>query len=188
MRVELMPDTTNVVRFPIERRMRPTLELLREIAPDRYAVPLIAQAFDLDAPPPDLRSRVDAETAEYLLNHFADTGDIRHRALDALLEPVVARAVEACRAAHNLAVDAAEARDAVHYAQTAGHFWMVPLMERAETLARKAAELLIEAHARVEQTEGVARAVGMARRGETWTPRDRSAETGTLLGMAGKAR
>jgi hypothetical protein len=43
--------------------------------------------------------------------------------------------------------------------------------------------LLIEAHAHVEQTEGVARAVGMARRGETWTPRDLQAEAEALFGM-----
>ena len=29
MRVELLPGMTNVVRFPLERRARPTLELLR---------------------------------------------------------------------------------------------------------------------------------------------------------------
>ena len=31
MSVELLSGTTNVVRFPIERRARPTLELLRGI-------------------------------------------------------------------------------------------------------------------------------------------------------------
>src|SRR5208283_3801485 len=32
MRAELLPGMTNVLRFPVERRARPTLELLREIA------------------------------------------------------------------------------------------------------------------------------------------------------------
>jgi hypothetical protein len=186
MRVELMPGTTNVVRFPVERRVRPTLELLREIAPDTHVVQSIALAFDLAVPPPDLRARVDAETAEYILNHLTSAGGAGHRALDALIEPVVARAIAACRAAQDLAVDAAEARQAVHRAQTAGHGWPATLHERAEALARKTAELLIEAHARVEQAEGVARAVGMARRGETWTPRDPQAEA--LFGSIGNAR
>ncbi len=41
MRVEVLPGMTNVVRFPVERRARPTLELLREIAPDVRVVPHI---------------------------------------------------------------------------------------------------------------------------------------------------
>jgi hypothetical protein len=47
--------------------------------------------------------------------------------------------------------------------------------------------LLIEAHARVEEAEGVARAVEMARRGETWTPRDIRAEEAALFGVVGSA-
>jgi hypothetical protein len=51
-------------------------------------------------------------------------------------------------------------------------------------LTYQAAKLLIAAHAQVEETEGVAHAVGLARRGETWTLPDRWAETETLLGLA----
>ena len=43
------------------------------------------------------------------------------------------------------------------------------------------AALLIGAHARVEEAEGVARAVGLARRGESWTPRDFRAEQDALF-------
>jgi hypothetical protein len=32
LRIELVAGTSNVVRFPVERRARPTLDLLREIA------------------------------------------------------------------------------------------------------------------------------------------------------------
>jgi hypothetical protein len=104
-----------------------------------------------------------------------------------LLGPVVARAVAACRAAHDLSVDAAEARQAVQLAWTARNCGIEPPQERADALTRKAAELLIEAHARVEQTEGVARAVGIARRGETWTPRDPRAEAEALFETVGRA-
>lgn len=34
MHIDSLPGTTNVVRFPVERRMSPTLDLLRGIAPD----------------------------------------------------------------------------------------------------------------------------------------------------------
>ena len=108
-------------------------------------------------------------------------------ALDALLDPVVARAVDACRAAHDMALDAAEAQQMLHQAQTSGHCWAEPLQQRAEALTLKAATLLIEAHARVEEAEGVARAVGLARRGETWTPRDLQAEAEALFGLVRQA-
>ena len=38
------------------------------------------------------------------------------------------------------------------------------------TLTLRAAELLLEAHARCQEAEGAARAVGFARRGEPWVP------------------
>jgi hypothetical protein len=60
MRVELLPGMTNVVRFPVERRARPTLELLRGIAPDVREVLNLAEAFGMEMPVPDLRERVDA--------------------------------------------------------------------------------------------------------------------------------
>lgn len=57
MTIELLPGTTNVVRFPIEERARPTLDLLREIARE---VGLVADFHGLDLPSPDFRHRVDA--------------------------------------------------------------------------------------------------------------------------------
>jgi hypothetical protein len=186
MRIALLPGLTNVVRFPVERRARPTLALLRDMAPDPREVLAVAEAFALDAPAPDLRDRTDAETAEHILNQIVETGEARTHALDALLEPVVARAVTVCRAAHDAAGEAVEARQVLLRALTARHPWIEPSQERAETLTFKATELLIEAHVRSEEAEGVARAVGIARRGETWTPRDPQADAAALFfGMAG---
>jgi hypothetical protein len=175
---------TNVVRFPVERRARPTLDLLRAIAPDMREVLSMAETFDLDVPVPDQRGRVDADTAEYILNHFADASGTWQGALDEVLDPVVTRAVAACHAAYDVSVDAAAARQVLLDAQMAGHVWIAPLRQRAEALTRKTAALLIEAHARAEEAEGVARAVGLARRGEPWTPRDPMAEAEALFGMA----
>jgi len=66
---------------------------------------------------------------------------------------------------------AAEAQQVLLSAQIAGRLWLEPLRERAEALTLRTAELLIDAHTRVEEAEGVARAVGFACRGDTWTPR-----------------
>ena len=181
MRIEMLPGMTNVVRFPVERRARPTLELLRDIAPDVREVLSIAEAFDLDMPAPGLRDRVDLETSEHILNMIAGIRMLPS-ALDELVNPTVARAADACRAAHDVSVAAAEGQQALLSAQIAGHFWLEPLRERAEALTLRTAELLIDAHTRVEEAEGVARAVGFAGRGETWTPRSHRADEEALFG------
>jgi hypothetical protein len=51
-------------------------------------------------------------------------------------------------------------------------------------LAFRASELVIAAHRRVEEAEGVARAVGLARRGEVRTPRDLRADEEAVFGPA----
>jgi hypothetical protein len=174
MHIEMLPGTVNVVRFPVERRARPTLGLLREIAPDLREVLSIAEAFGLETPAPDLRDRVDAATAEHILNQFGGAGGPPAGALAAFLDPVVARAITVCRAAHDAA---AEARQAPRNARPAGQ-------ERAETLTLRMVSLFIEALVAAEEAEGVARAVGLARRGEPWTPRDLRADEAALFGEA----
>ncbi len=174
MHIEMLPGTTNVVRFPVERRALPTLGLLREIVPDLREVLSIAEAFGLETPAHDLRDRVDAATAEYILNQFGGVGGPPAGALAALLDPVVARAITLCRAAHDAA---AEAQQAPRNARPAGQ-------EHAEALTLRMVSLFIEALVAAEEAEGVARAVGLARRGEPWTPRDLRADEAALFGEA----
>jgi hypothetical protein len=131
------------------------------------------------------RDRADAATAEYILIHLAGPARTLD-ALDALLDPVVARAVAACQAAHDLAAAATDAQRLHLSAQTAGDARIGKLQERAEALTLKSAELLM-AHARVEEAEGVARAVGGARCGEAWTPRNLRAEEAVLFGVVRSA-
>lgn len=47
MRLELMPIHPNVVRFPLERRVAPSLSLVRQIAPDPREVAVVAEVFGL---------------------------------------------------------------------------------------------------------------------------------------------
>jgi hypothetical protein len=185
MRIEILDGTANVVRFPVERRVRPTLDLLREIAPDVREVLLIADGFGLEPPVLDLRERVDAETAAYIVDQFGGSGVPAIGALAALLDTVVATAVEACRAAHDSAIEAEEARRALLTARADdGRCRIDPVKERAEALTVRAAELLISAYIRVEEAEGVARAVGLARCGEVWAPRDLRADEEVVFGPA----
>jgi hypothetical protein len=171
MTIELLPGTTNVLRFPTEERARPTLDLLREIAPDPQEVSLIAEGYGLDMPSHDFRHRIDAEAAEHILNNVErEPGEAGAEALRQLLAPLVEGAVQACREARRAAGVAAEARDRLGAASAAGGYWLEPLEARAAALSRQAAELMVVAHMRSEEAEGVARAVSLARSGQPWTP------------------
>jgi hypothetical protein len=184
MRVELLPGMTNVVRFPVERRALPTLELLRGMAPDVREVLNVAEAFGLERPVPDLREQADAASAEHIANQVPAGGAGREAMLGELLEPVVAGAIASCREAHDAWLEAAAAEEVLLRAQQAGHFSIEPLQERAAVLARRAAERLVIAHMRTEEAEGVARAVGLARSGEVWRPRDVHREAEELFRFA----
>jgi len=184
MRIELLPGLTNVIRFPVERRAQPTLDLLREIAPDPREVGCAIEAFGLDDLTVGLRDAVDASTAEHILNQVPrEPGKARLSALDALLSPLLAQAVTACREAHDAAVATAEAQQQLVRAQTEGGFWLEPIEERANELTFRAVELLVEAHRSSEEVEGVARAVAIARRGEVWTPINRRGDIEELFGL-----
>ena len=172
MNIELLPGLTNVIRFPLEQRVRPSILLVHEIAPDIREVLLIAEAFQLDGFEPGLEEAADRETAAHIAEQLLPAAPTELKpALAALLDPVVERAVEACRQAHGASVQAVEAQQTLHWAKTERGSWLQPLEERAEVLTRRAAQLLLLAYARCQEAWGVDRAVGFARRGETWQPR-----------------
>jgi hypothetical protein len=181
MRVELLPGTDNVVRFPLERCERPTLELLREIAPDIRQVLNLAEVFGIDPPATDLRERTDAATAEHIANHVPADLPAREDVLRAMQGEAVNRAVAAVRAAHDVWSAEGDAQRLVLEAQNDPSFQTAPLTERADHLAEQAAVLTLEARARSEEAEGVARAVGFALRGEAWTPRNVTADAMALF-------
>ena len=171
MRIEMLPGLDNVIRFPVEERARPTLDLVREIAPDCREVFRVVDGFGIDGPAFDLRHQVDRETAEHILNAVpAEPGEARTAMLDALLAPLVRAAVQACRAANEASHVMVAAQQRLQAAVTSGSLWAEQLRERADLLCGTAAELLVEAHARCETVEGAARAVGFARREEAWMP------------------
>jgi hypothetical protein len=101
--------------------------------------------------------------------------------LDALLQPVVERAVMACRVAHAAATRSVEAQQKLYRAKLEGGYWLAAVEERATSLTEHAAKLLIEAHDRCQEARGVSRAVWYARRGETWRPYDVTEETERFL-------
>ena len=99
MPTDVVSRASNVVRFPVEEVGRPTLELMRALAPGLRTIDMVASAYGLELPEPEFRDRVDAEAAEHILNHVdSDPGARRMQQLTAMPEPVVKAAVEAARA------------------------------------------------------------------------------------------
>ncbi len=182
MQIELVPGLTNVIRFPIEDRVRPSIELIYDIQPDAREVLAVAEAFHLESCDLNLQHVVDQETATFIAEQLppSDSED-RKPALTALLEPVMAKAVQACRQQRTIAVQAVEAQQRALAAKTAGGYWLAPLEERAEALTKQAAELLLAAYARCQEALGVNRAVGIARRGETWAAYNARADSDEWL-------
>ena len=164
-------EGTNVVRFPSERAARPLMERVCAAEPAVREVVFAAESLGLAMPAADLRDRADEETARHIAEQVLPLAPSERRlALDVLLAPVAMTALRACAdAAWASGRFAAALRDVEQARQEGGH-WMEPLEERAEALAREAGRLLVSAHGRCQEAHGVARAVGLARRGEAWTP------------------
>jgi hypothetical protein len=112
MRAELLPGMTNVVRFPVERRARPRLELLREMAPDVREMLAMADAIGVEAADPRLRDEADAEMAEWIVNQVPPAGPERAAMLAGCREEALARAISACRAVHDASLQLTDARQA----------------------------------------------------------------------------
>ena len=188
MRIELIPGLDNVIRFPVERCVPATLELLHEIAPDVREVLNVAEAFGLEAPAHDFYRQADRATAERIHDQVPpEPNSQRRRMLAEMRQDVITKAVAACRTAHDAGMAANEAHQRLLAAQTA-RGWrgeIDHLGKRADRLTEEAAEWLVLAHVRVQQALGAVRAIDLARRGETWTPRSASADMLWLLEHAG---
>lgn len=181
MRIELLQGQTNVIRFPVERRAPATLDLMRELAPDVREVLNVADALDLAVDGIELRDDVDAATADYVLNHvITERGERRRQALNDILQPYVETAVTAARLAHDKRDELGDAQQRLAAAVSRGD-WTGELEEQTDSVMYDAAQALVTAHVKVEEAEGAARAVGMAKRGECWIPRREENDMAWLL-------
>ena len=93
MRYETLTLGGNVIRFPVELRAKPSIDLLIDVAPDSRQVELIAEAFGFDAPDPEGRAKADRAMAERIaaMTLPVDRQE-RRTALNAILKPHVDRA------------------------------------------------------------------------------------------------
>ncbi len=192
MNVEMLPGLDSVVRFPIELRVAPSMEVIYEIEPDCREVFRVAESFKLELPDPDLANQVDAETAIYIAEQILPlTLSEQKAALGELLNLVVRRVVHACRFMDRVSKQSVQAELALLQAQTDGGCYHLPsLEEKANALSNQAAELLILAYARCREAHGGHRAISLAQRGETWTSYSAKETTEWLIeaGQADQAR
>src|SRR5271165_5641303 len=123
MRYETMTLGSNVIRFPVELRAKPSIDLLIEVAPDSREVELIAEAFGFEAPDPDGRSKADRAMAERIAKTAlpADPKE-RRTALNAMLAPLEDAADHWAVESARLQLTAYEAAQAAHGAGRAIEF------------------------------------------------------------------
>jgi len=182
MPIEMLRCTTNVIRFPVERRVKPSLELMRDLAPDPREILNVLDGFQIECDPFAARPGADLITAEYLRDLLPATAESdRDAILDRLLEAPVKRAIASCQEAEAAMNDAGQAEEHLLRAQTEGGYWLEPIERRATFLTNRAAELLVDAYVAAEEAEGAARAIGIARSGKAWHPFDVHAEAEALF-------
>ena len=171
MRYETLTPGGNVIRFPVELRVKPSIDLLFDIAPDSREVDLIAEAFGFDWPDPEGRSKADRAMAETIAaTDLPADPKARRAALNAMLKPFVERAVAACAEARQAALCSDEAGETLARGQIEGGYWLKPLEDAANNWSIESARLRLAAHEAAEAAHGAARAIEMAKCGEAWRP------------------
>lgn len=177
MRLELVPSISNVVRFPIERRVAASVELLFDIAPDVREVLNVAEAFGFAQPDPQTYDRADRAMAETLQSFdLPGTAVARRRIIDDIFRPLLDEAMQAIDAAGAAGRASEQAQQHLYKTVTACGLQNRTLEEQTDQMSVQAAEALLVAHERVQWALGSWRAAGLAHQGIGWTPRDRSAE------------
>lgn len=173
---EMSPVTDNVIRFPVEMREKPSFRLLFQLQPDVRTLFLHAEWLGFELPQHDLRDRTDAATAEYIAGHLDGDGRAPRPFLDALVYVMLERALEAARCA----VFAAEAATTAQ-GRTERSYASDTEKQRAVVAMTHSVRLGLEVHVLCEEVTGVERAVGFARLGEPWVPRDNGVDVDILL-------
>ena len=177
-----MQSVCEIIRFPSERVARPTMDVLYEVAPDVRHVSLVAEAFGLDEPDSSIRDEADRAMAERIARMELPTEKAERRAvLMVLLKPLIARATDLCRQASEAARRSDEAAEKLVTAEIAGGHWMKPLEDASDARAFESAHALVDAYVASQEAYGADRAIGLAIRGEAWTPVDPDKDFEILL-------
>jgi hypothetical protein len=182
MRYETLTLGGNVIRFPVELRAKPSIDLLIDVAPDSREVELLAEAFGFDAVDPEVQAKADRVMAERIaaMDLPVDREE-RRAALNEILKPLVDRAVAACAQARQASLRSDADNETFAKAQIEGGYWLAPLKEIADYWAVEAARLQIVAHEAAQTAHGAGRAIELAKRGETWRPSSAEDDMNALI-------
>ena len=186
MRYETLTLGGNVVRFPVELRARPSIDLLIDVAPDSREVELIAEAFGFEAPDPEGRAMADRAMAERIVAmDLPIDRQERRAALNAILKPLVDRAVAACGEARQTALRSDEAGAKLASAQIEGGYWLAPREDAANHWAVESARLQLAAYEAAQAAHGAGRAIEFAKRAEPWRPSNVEEDIDALIAAQG---
>ena len=140
---------------------------------------MIAEAFGFDAPDPEGRAKADRAMAERIA--AMDLPVDRRAALNAILKPLVDRAVAACAQARQASLGSDADNEKFAKAQMEGGYWLAPLKEGADYWAVAAARLQIFAHEATQTAHGAGRAIELAKRSEAWRPSNAEDDMNALI-------
>ena len=172
----------NLVRFPVEQRIRPSFKMMADLAPDCRMIPAVAEALEIDDIDPDLKHVVDRETAAYLAGlELPENPAARRKVFNDMREQALAPAIAASIEAKRLADDAYRASRVAIDAGEEKSLNAFALGRRANHCLNASARAALEAHRLCEIARGKCRAIGLAEAGEAWTPFNAHEETAWLI-------
>ena len=168
MRIQFMTGDVRLIRFPIERRLAPSEEMLHDICPDPREICQLVEAFQLEPLELGIQDRAGKEMASYLVQ-FSDGDPRRGAALAALKGELLREAVAVCADAAQASDLAGEAAQKLHDASMAGGSYLRVFKERATALTFAGAKAMVRAHIAVERALGALRAIRLTAEGKDWT-------------------
>ena len=168
MRIQFMRGDVRLIRFPIERRLAPSEEMLHDICPDPREICQLVEAFQLEPLELGIQDRAGNEMASYLVQ-FSDGDPRRGAALAALKDELLREAVAVCADAAQASDLAGEAAQKLHDASMAGGSYLRVFQERATRLTLAGAKAIVRAHIAVERALGALRAIRLTAEGKDWT-------------------
>ena len=177
----------NLVRFPVEKRVHPTYEMMCDLAPDARMIPVIAEALEVDDIDPDLRGAADRDMAEILATMTVpESGPARRQFFALLRERALAPAIAASIEAKRLADDAYRASRVAIDAEQSKDLNAFALGRRANHHLNASARAALEAHRLSEIARGKCRALTLAEMGEPWVAFDAQEAGAWLVETANK--
>ena len=178
----------NLLRFPVEKRARPSYEMMCDLAPDSRMIPAIAEALEVEDIDPDLRHAADRDMARTLaMMNMPESGAARRQFFAALREQALAPAIAASIEAKRLADDAYRASRTAINAQQEDPLNSYALGRRANHHLNASARAAMDAHRLCEIAAGKCRALTLTEMGELWVPFDAQEAGAWLVEAANRA-